>query len=617
MMWTSRASRRFRLAGPPRWTSKRSYATTASHLLRTQDLRKSQARSQGSGRLSLLITLVTAWEIAYLFAYEPLQERGFFDAVTQSTIFSIIGPKKVKPEKNTPRKAEQSLYQPITGKTEIRLLTLEPGQRGDEIKCSLANVKLSWRTRYEALSYNWGDPNVTSPIKLSGHDVEVTSNLHSALHDLRYDDKPRTLWVDAICINQKDLQEKGQQIQLMGSIYSKARRVLIYLGPGGSDVEQAFDSIRLLNSKMKALHFERYMSRLNSLGSWTRVLFDYMPSQKPLPADFNWAPVVKLLQRPWFERTWIIQEAILARRGLVICGDISVPWLTFERVAHDIYIYHSTVKAIPGHHQIHVAIEGLNMMRLARRDQRRINSLSISSKLRLGGKLQEYSKLLDLLYDTRRFSCSDPRDKVYGLLGITTEDIHNKFITPNYNLPTEEVFKSFVLWEVLNNRNLRVLGLSSDRKSNMHSLPSWTPDFTHLSERYPLLRRERRVSFSAGGNTAVDARVSEDGKVLYLKCQIMDKVQKVTSKSGYFGQQIYIPHSASARTIGEQRQPRWYRDLRAKERWLTEVLSIATAAFDRLERNETPLLNFYGPKTKATDTFQVLGKPRRPEWELL
>ncbi|KAI0426556.1 heterokaryon incompatibility protein-domain-containing protein [Xylaria sp. FL1042] len=621
IMWTNRVLPYLRPPRPPYRVCTRSYATTPvrrrkqdpKYMYSPPHVAKEEARRVGF--LSLVISLITTWEVVYLFGYEPLKDRGFFDAAAQSTIFRLIGPKKVSPKRNVIQQSEPPLYQPITGKTEIRLLTLEPGQPDEEIKCSLVNVKLSWRTRYEALSYTWGDPTVTMPIKLSGHDVEVTSNLHSALKDLRYTDKPRCLWVDAVCINQTDLQEKGQQILLMGSIYSHARRVLIYLGPTDSDVGQAMKTIGILNSKMKALHFGRYMSRLNSLGSWVRVLFDYLPSQRPLPEDFDWGPVVKLLQRPWFERTWIIQEAILARRGLVICGDKSVPWLTFERVAHDIYMYHYTVKAIPSYHLIHDAVEGLDMMRLARRDQRRLHSMSVSSVLNVGGALHEYTKLLDLLFDTREFLCSNHRDKIYGLLGVTNENIHNKYIIPDYTLSVEEVFKSFVLWEVLNNRNLRVLGFNSDTASTMYSLPSWTPDFTKLSHRKPLLRREKRVSFSSGGNTTVEAQLSEDG-TLCLKGQIMDTVHTVATAHGTFSNQIYIPSSPPKRVIGEQKQLQWYCDLRMKEKWLTEVLSIATATFDRLEANKMPLLRFYTP-TKSTTTIQILGKPRRPEWELL
>ncbi|KAI1132662.1 heterokaryon incompatibility protein-domain-containing protein [Nemania abortiva] len=558
---------------------------------------------------------VFAWEIVYLFVYEPLRDRGAFDVIAQSTIFRIVGPKRVRPKPSSViDKAEAPLYQPIVGTKEIRLLTLEPGQRDDEIKCRLSNVKLSWRTRYEALSYTWGDPKVTAPIKVSGHDVEVTANLHSALKDLRHTNKPRYLWVDAVCINQADLEEKAHQIMLMGSIYSHARQVLIYLGPASSDSGQAIESIKYINSKMLALHIRRYETRLNALGPWGGMLLNYLPAQKPLPAEFDWQPVISLLQRPWFQRTWVIQEAILAQRGLVICGDKSVPWLKFERVSYDIYMYHHSVRTIPNYDTIDSVVRGLTMMRLARVDHGRLHAASLLTRFNPGA-LWEYSKLLDLIVDTRRFSCTESRDKIYGLLGITYQSINNKYITPNYSLSVEEVFKSFVLWEVLTNSSLRVLGLNSDKASTTYSLPSWAPDFTRLSSQEPLLRRENRITFRAAGNTKVDASVSEDGTTLSLRGQVMDRVHTLTAKQDCSHQSIYIPPELSERVAGKEEQSTWYCDLQKKREWLAGVLSVATAAFDRLEANKAPLLDFF--KTTSATTVQILGKPRRPEWEML
>ena len=89
------------------------------------------------------------------------------------------------------------------------------------------NVSLTWRARYEALSYTWGDPKITKPVICSGKKIEITANLHSALYHLRYPDRQRILWVDALCINQEDDNDKETQVQRMGRIYSKAQRVLI------------------------------------------------------------------------------------------------------------------------------------------------------------------------------------------------------------------------------------------------------------------------------------------------------------------------------------------------------------------------------------------------------
>ncbi|KAG9497278.1 hypothetical protein J7337_012073 [Fusarium musae] len=124
----------------------------------------------------------------------------------------------------------------MTGDKEIRLLILEPGAREDPLECELVNAELSWRTRFEALSYAWGDDITEHELKCSGHIIGVMANLHDALLDLRLPTQRRVLWVDALCINQADNDEKSKQIRLMHEIYSQAYEVLIYLGKSDASV---------------------------------------------------------------------------------------------------------------------------------------------------------------------------------------------------------------------------------------------------------------------------------------------------------------------------------------------------------------------------------------------
>jgi hypothetical protein len=117
----------------------------------------------------------------------------------------------------------------------IRLLTIVPGSVDDLIWCALKthNVKGCQWPEYEALSYVWGtvDPEVVRPwIHCNGRKVEVQPNLLSALKAIRQPEKHRTFWIDALCINQVDDEEKGFQVQLMREIYRKARGVTVFLG---------------------------------------------------------------------------------------------------------------------------------------------------------------------------------------------------------------------------------------------------------------------------------------------------------------------------------------------------------------------------------------------------
>ncbi|KAH8725333.1 heterokaryon incompatibility protein-domain-containing protein, partial [Phaeosphaeriaceae sp. PMI808] len=112
----------------------------------------------------------------------------------------------------------------------IRLLILRPGSFDDPIHCQLKQVSLSAEHAYDALSYVWGNASDTSPISLNGTPHHITKNLEIALRYLRHRESPKVLWVDAICINQSDINERNHQVQQMADIYSQAQRVIGWLG---------------------------------------------------------------------------------------------------------------------------------------------------------------------------------------------------------------------------------------------------------------------------------------------------------------------------------------------------------------------------------------------------
>ncbi|KAH8883684.1 HET-domain-containing protein, partial [Thozetella sp. PMI_491] len=114
----------------------------------------------------------------------------------------------------------------------IRVLKLEPSDQHDSIiTCSLEVVPFKSATpQYEALSYVWGDQTERNEIILDSQPTSITRNLWTTLKYIRQPDTSRTLWIDAVCINQADIHERNEQVKQMGDIYSRASRVLIWLG---------------------------------------------------------------------------------------------------------------------------------------------------------------------------------------------------------------------------------------------------------------------------------------------------------------------------------------------------------------------------------------------------
>lgn len=121
-------------------------------------------------------------------------------------------------------------YTPIANENSIRLLHLEPGFHGTRLQASLSVYDLDGQFSYDALSYVWGTPDLHKSLSIDEQELRITYNLHTILCHLRYPDRVRTLWIDAICINQQNSTEKGPQVALMGRIYRQADTVLCWLG---------------------------------------------------------------------------------------------------------------------------------------------------------------------------------------------------------------------------------------------------------------------------------------------------------------------------------------------------------------------------------------------------
>jgi hypothetical protein len=169
------------------------------------------------------------------------------------------------------------------GPDSIRLLRLMPHE--DEtapIQCQLFDYSLQESDKrthlYEALSYVWGSSDKPRFISVDDHDLPVTVSLHAALSRLRNRYIERVIWADAVCINQTDLQERSCQVQLMAKIYSKASRIVVWLGEMADDSDRALEEILVAADKQST-------NRSNN-GTIQQA-------------------ILTLLQRPWFRRIWV------------------------------------------------------------------------------------------------------------------------------------------------------------------------------------------------------------------------------------------------------------------------------------------------------------------------
>ncbi|KPI45460.1 uncharacterized protein AB675_560 [Cyphellophora attinorum] len=175
--------------------------------------------------------------------------------------------------------------------------------------------------QYEALSYVWGedDTNSSAIIHCNGRPKSIGSNLAAALKHLRYSDRARILWADALSINQSDSEEKSLQVAQMGQIYAAAERVVVWLGMDSE--EEAAECFGLIQSTTRTLDL-----MVNQHGSIEDV--PPLPTKNaPIASGTDsWTPVSKLMQNPYFERTWTLSETGLAKTAIIQWGLATMPW---------------------------------------------------------------------------------------------------------------------------------------------------------------------------------------------------------------------------------------------------------------------------------------------------
>ena len=140
-------------------------------------------------------------------------------------------------------------YKPLDReRKQIRLLTVQPGSGHDMLFCTLATAYLDTPTppHYETISYVCGNQEIKATINLHGSAVQVPATSEAALRRMRRRDRPRTLWIDAICINEADVAERGHQVGMMYEVYTQTSHNCIYLGPDDGNMAKAIESIRAI-----------------------------------------------------------------------------------------------------------------------------------------------------------------------------------------------------------------------------------------------------------------------------------------------------------------------------------------------------------------------------------
>lgn len=348
-------------------------------------------------------------------------------------------------------------YSPLLpGNGNIRLLRLMAAAGDDDknttVECQLFDYplqKLGEGTHlYEALSYAWGDSNNLRPILINRHKFLITRNLYSALLHLRNRFLDRILWVDALCIYQNDNQEKGQQILLMAEIYSKAIRVIVWLGVTEKDSDQALETIHLAADNATTEPIEIKFAQ----ASETIQLAAGNTSAEPLVDELNKQAILTLLKRPWFKRIWVrvlvfnpihihsltrliqvLQEVAAARNILIKCGSTEIDGYAFCTAIHSKAF--AFLSEYPELQSLIRTVTYLITGAAFRRKKVSRPSGTVSLHIRPLGELIE-------MYHNHE--AKKHHDKVFALLGMSSDDLSSAGLLPDYEIPWEVLLKRVV-----------------------------------------------------------------------------------------------------------------------------------------------------------------------------
>lgn len=400
------------------------------------------------------------------------QNRNYYHGVYQRRlIFTVLNSFQAK--------MQAYQYQPLPSSSSIRILILHPAaEASSALECDvitkdrLTILRDPHNKTFDAVSYVWGNGAHDIPLycRFERTYLYISAVVDEMLRNLRNGHKEKRLWVDALCLNQKDNQEKSIQVQQMGQIYHTADKVHIWLGPAMVTTPSAFAFLRTLVAKFEPTPRQARTPTAEEI----LQIFGETCQHRDLK------PILDILQKPWFTRRWTLQEGFLARNAIVRCGSSKAPWHWFTGGLKIIQKVSQQLQNIQNDNN---ALYAINVLQT----------------------LSKPADLLSLLWTLHVSECSDPRDRIYSLLGLAQRiipaapnagtirnllkadsDSKEELPIPDYKLSADVVYRTFAGHCSSTDRFLQILlhidafGRLSDVNSKW---PSWVPNWMKPREK--------------------------------------------------------------------------------------------------------------------------------------
>jgi hypothetical protein len=402
------------------------------------------------------------------------------------------------------------------------------------IECKISTYPLDKAPGYEALSYAWGNlAQDRLPVRLvecrfpkyKYTELRVTRNVYAALKRLRLPSESRLLWIDQICIDQSttedSLAEKNWQIKRMKDIYQTAAKTLIWLGDDDTDTSLVAEMLRRLPSMPdSALADTSYLQHCDQ-----EILYEMIDFKicKDRLAKNRRDALVGFLNRQWFGRAWVYQEAVVSADLAVILGDY---FFSFDVLVRLVYSTYTLAKEDSDRNTSRALkkTKGYGTLRAMWDDRRRFHN-------------NEELDLLYILWSARKYlQASDPRDMVYSFLGVQNLECR---VEPDYGKKVNmaHAFTTLACNMIQSTKDLSILQcvvptrtILSDPAESREVLPSWVPNWSErpFLSGAPIVAPGLRCLFKASLDTKhIYARTLGIYQDLPVKAHIIDRIVKI------------------------------------------------------------------------------------------
>ncbi|KAL7781173.1 heterokaryon incompatibility domain-containing protein [Trichoderma afarasin] len=411
---------------------------------------------------------------------------------------------------------EKYIYEPLPIEGEfVRLL--EADLASEKLSFHLTTVALAdCSGLYDALSYVWGDPLEKINITIDGKILPVTVNLFQALNGLLSKGGPRRLWIDAICVNQEDLNERSSQVRLMGKIYKQSGNVPIWLGQNKTDI--SLPCVNLLKDTAAASRkiWETYGHENNIPNPMV---------DNPICSDpKQWDMVREMTNLPWFSRVWVLQEAGLALQATMVWGEATINISDIVEV--------SNLCLMAGHL---FPVSDIGLFKITDTFADLWNSMATSASWKRELSKRPVQSLeaqrpkvsfTEVLHIGRRFEATDHRDYVFAFLGhpsALNPQTGEILLNPDYNKSLLDVYYETAC-ALLKIAELSFILSCVDRNQETldSDFPSWVPHWNLAKNvcalAYPTLW------YYAGGRDTTPVFSLNDDRSLQIEGFILDTI---------------------------------------------------------------------------------------------